>query len=62
MTFAVRHYHSKQQQMGSILYTVAVVLVMIWAVAFIGYNAGGLIHGLLGLAVAIIILQLIRKT
>jgi len=48
--------------MGSILYTVAVVLIMIWAVAYIGYNAGGLIHGLLGLAVAIIILQLIRKT
>jgi hypothetical protein len=62
LTFAVGIITQKQQQMGSTLYTVAVVLIMIWAVAYIGYNASGLIHGLLGLAVAVIILQLIRKT
>lgn len=47
--------------MGNILYTVAVILILIWAVGFIGYNTGGLTHILLGLAVVAIILQLIRK-
>lgn len=27
--------------MGNLLYTVAVILLIIWAIGFIGYNAGG---------------------
>ncbi|MEO7046150.1 MAG: lmo0937 family membrane protein [Ferruginibacter sp.] len=30
--------------MGNLLYIVAVVLVIIWAIGFFGYAAGGLIH------------------
>ncbi len=45
--------------MGNILYIVAVVLIIIWAVGFIGYSAGGLIHILLVIAVVSVLLRLI---
>ena len=46
--------------MGNILYTVAVVLVIIWAVGFLGYHAGGLIHILLVIAIIAVLLRLIQ--
>lgn len=46
--------------MGNLLYTIAVILVIIWAVGFLGYNAGGLIHILLVIAIIAVILRLIR--
>ena len=45
--------------MGNILYIVAVVLVIIWAIGFLGYNAGGIIHILLVIALISILLRLI---
>ena len=46
--------------MGSILYTVAVILVIIWAISFLGgFYTGGLIHMLLVIAVIAIIFNLI---
>jgi hypothetical protein len=39
---------------------VAVVLIIGWAVGFIGYNAGGLIHVLLVIAVIAIIVKVIQ--
>jgi len=50
----------KRAIMGNILYLVAVVLVIFWAIGFLGYNAGGLIHILLVIAVIAVILRLIR--
>jgi hypothetical protein len=46
--------------MGNLLYTIAVVLVIIWAVSFLGFHAGGLIHILLVIAVIAILLRLIQ--
>ncbi|MDX9946225.1 MAG: lmo0937 family membrane protein [Bacteroidales bacterium] len=46
--------------MGNLLYVVAVVLIIGWAVGFIGYNAGGLIHILLVIAVIAIIVKVIQ--
>ena len=46
--------------MGNILYIIAVILIIAWAIGFIGYSAGGLIHILLVIAVIAIILRLIR--
>ncbi len=46
--------------MGNILYTIAVILVIIWAIGFLGYSAGGLIHLLLVIAAIAIILRLIQ--
>jgi tryptophan-rich sensory protein len=47
--------------MGNLLYLVAVVLVIAWAIGFLGYHAGGLIHILLVIAVIAILLKVIRR-
>ena len=46
--------------MENLLYIIAVILVIAWAVGFLGYHAGGLIHILLVIAVIAVILRLIR--
>ncbi|MFV8377035.1 lmo0937 family membrane protein [Flavobacterium sp. LB1P62] len=47
--------------MGNLLYTIAVVLIIIWAIGFFGgFVSGGLIHILLVIAVIAIILRLIQ--
>ena len=46
--------------MGNILYLIAVILVIAWAIGFLGYNSGGLIHILLVIAIIAIVLRLIR--
>ena len=48
--------------MGNLLYLIAVVLIIIWAIGFLGYHAGGgLIHILLVIAVIVILLKIIRR-
>ncbi|MFZ1458037.1 MAG: lmo0937 family membrane protein, partial [Saprospiraceae bacterium] len=37
--------------MGNLLYVIAVILILGWLIGFIGYNAGGIIHILLVIAV-----------
>lgn len=46
--------------MNSILYLVAVLLVILWAIGFFVYSAGALIHLLLVIAVIAILLRIIR--
>ncbi len=46
--------------MGNLLYVIAVILVISWAIGFLGYNAGGLIHLLLVVAVIAFLLRVIR--
>lgn len=46
--------------MGNLLYIIAVILIIGWAVGFIGYSIGGLIHILLVIAIIAIILRLIQ--
>lgn len=46
--------------MGNILYTVAVILIIIWAIGYLGFHTGGLIHILLVLALIAVILRLIQ--
>lgn len=46
--------------MGNILYTIALILVILWAIGFLGYNAGGIIHVLLVIAVIAVILRVIQ--
>ncbi|MBL0357209.1 MAG: lmo0937 family membrane protein [Chitinophagaceae bacterium] len=47
--------------MGNLLYLVAVILIIAWAIGFLGYHAGGLIHILLVIAVIAILLKVIRR-
>ena len=45
--------------MNNLLYTIAVILVIAWAIGFLGFNAGGIIHLLLVIAVIAVILKLV---
>lgn len=45
--------------MGYLLYVIAVLLIIGWAIGFIGYAAGGLIHILLVVAVICILVNII---
>jgi hypothetical protein len=45
--------------MGNLLYIIAVVLVIIWAIGFLGYQAGGIIHLLLVIAIVAVLLRVI---
>ncbi len=46
--------------MGRLLYLVAVILVVFWAIGFFAYNAGGIIHVLLVIAIIAILLRVIQ--
>ncbi|CAN5172176.1 hypothetical protein BH23BAC1_BH23BAC1_38800 [soil metagenome] len=46
--------------MGGLLYIIAVILVIGWAIGFFAYSAGGLIHILLVIAVIAVLFRLIR--
>jgi hypothetical protein len=46
--------------MSNLLYVIAVILIISWAVGFFAYSATGLIHILLVIAVVAVILRLIR--
>jgi hypothetical protein len=46
--------------MGNLLYIIAVILIIGWAVGFFAYNAGGIIHILLIIAIVAVLLRLIR--
>jgi hypothetical protein len=46
--------------MGNLLYTVAVILIIFWAIGFFAYSAGGIIHILLVIALIAVILRVIQ--
>ena len=43
------------------MYLVAVILIIAWAIGFLGYHAGGLIHILLVVAIIAVILNVIKR-
>jgi FtsH-binding integral membrane protein len=49
----------KLKKMGNILYLVAIVLIICWAIGFFAYSAGGIIHILLVIAAISILLRII---
>jgi hypothetical protein len=46
--------------MSNLLYIIAVILVIAWAIGFFAYSTSGIIHILLVIAVVAILLRLIR--
>ena len=46
--------------MGNLLYLIAVVLVIFWAIGFFAYSAGGIIHILLVIAGISILMKVIQ--
>jgi len=46
--------------MGNLLYYIAIILVIFWAIGFLGYNAGGIIHILLIIALIAVLFRVIQ--
>ena len=46
--------------MGNLLYVIALILIIAWAIGFIGYGVGGIIHILLVIAIIAVILRVIQ--
>lgn len=46
--------------MNNLLYVVAVILIIAWLIGFVGYNAGGLIHVLLVIAIIAVLFRVIQ--
>jgi hypothetical protein len=45
--------------MGNLLYIIAVILLIAWAIGFFAFSAGGIIHVLLIIAVIAILFRII---
>jgi hypothetical protein len=46
--------------MNNLLYTIAVLLILLWAIGFFAYSVGGMIHILLIIVVISIVLRVIQ--
>jgi len=46
--------------MGNLLYTIAIILLVLWAIGYVGFNAGGVIHFLLIIAIIAVLLRVIQ--
>lgn len=46
--------------MGNLLYAIAVILAILWAIGFVGYGSGGIIHILLVIAIIVVLLRVIQ--
>jgi hypothetical protein len=46
--------------MGNLLYVIAVLLIVAWAIGFFAYSTGGIIHILLVIAIIAVILRVIQ--
>jgi hypothetical protein len=46
--------------MGNLLYALAVILLIAWAIGFFAYSVGGIIHILLVIAVIAILIRIIQ--
>ncbi|MEX2484060.1 MAG: lmo0937 family membrane protein [Brumimicrobium sp.] len=46
--------------MNNILYIIAVVLIILWAIGYFGFQAGSLIHALIVIAVVAVLVRIIR--
>ena len=46
--------------MGNLLYTIAVIMVILWAIGFFAYGLGSIIHILLVIAIIAVLLRIIQ--
>ena len=47
--------------MGNLLYIIAVILVIGWAIGFLGFAVGGIIHILLVIAIILFLVKFIGR-
>ncbi len=53
-------HHFQLYTMGNLLYLIAVIMVIGWAIGYFAFNVSGLIHLLLVIAAIAFLLQIIR--
>lgn len=59
-TFGIEIFlYLKHIIMGNLLYVIAVILVIAWAIGFMGFHAGGIIHVLLVIALIVVLVRVI---
>jgi predicted ferric reductase len=46
--------------MSNLLYIIAVILIIIWALGYFAYDTGNVIHILLVIAIIVVLLRLIK--
>jgi len=46
--------------MSNLLYTIALILIIFWAIGFFAFNLGGMIHILLALALIAVLFRIIK--
>ncbi len=46
--------------MSNLLYTIAVILIIFWAIGFFAFSVGSIIHILLVIAIVAVLLRLIQ--
>jgi cytochrome c biogenesis protein CcdA len=51
---------TKNAVMGNLLYLIAVFFIVAWAIGFLAYGAGGIIHLLLVIALIAVLLRVIK--
>jgi len=60
VTVKINYKLIKLTVMGNLLYLIAVILIIAWAIGFVGYSAGGIIHILLVIAIIAILFRIIQ--
>ena len=50
----------KSEKMGNLLYFIAIILLLGWAVGFFAYSAGAVIHVLLVIAIIAVLIRIIQ--
>ena len=48
--------------MGNLMYTIAIILALIWGIAFFGYGYSGATHLVLAGAIVLTVIGLTRRT
>jgi len=57
----IHHLTKNIYTMRGLLYIIAVILIIGWAIGFFAYSAGGIIHVLLVIAIIALLLGVIRR-
>jgi len=55
-----KHSENSTEKLPSMLWTIIVILIVLWALGLIGHIGGGLIHLLLVIAVIVLVLRILQ--
>ena len=56
----IKNNHLINYKMSNLLYTIALILIIFWAIGFFAFNLGGMIHILLALALIAVLFRIIK--